>query len=139
MPLHHNEQSQLHQPKQQANTAILPSHPLACAAPVFTTSYIHFLDLHGSGYGAIVYSQHYNPCQKLGLVSVQVDNARRPDDFIRIPASPPKTKKLTSASQYVHRPPQLNYIWIVFFNQLDCDVPRTVRFRVVQASDQFID
>ena len=57
---HHNEQSQLHQPKQPANVAILPFHLLACAAPTFATPYIHFPDLHGGGYGAVVYLQHHN-------------------------------------------------------------------------------
>ncbi|KAH9976406.1 hypothetical protein BGW80DRAFT_1250550 [Lactifluus volemus] len=58
---YHDERSQLHQPTPPVNAAILTSHPgpLACAAPAaFTSSYIHFPDLHGSGYGTIAFSQH---------------------------------------------------------------------------------
>jgi hypothetical protein len=58
---YHDERSQLHQPTPPANATILTSHPgpLACAAPAaFTNSYIHFPDLHGSGYGTIAFSQH---------------------------------------------------------------------------------
>jgi hypothetical protein len=59
---HHDGRSQLHQPKPPANVAVsgLTSHLLACATSTFTSSYIHFPHLHGSGYGTVAYSQHYN-------------------------------------------------------------------------------
>jgi hypothetical protein len=47
--LHHDERSQLYQPKPPSNAAILQPHLLACIAPAFTSSYVNLRPqyLHG--------------------------------------------------------------------------------------------